>query len=123
MNQTTLELPLVPVSFNQTRYAHWRVVQRKARPLQEALLLLLRTSDLQPASFIEAEAILRFKDRRRRDEGNFRTPLEKTLGDVLTREKYLTDDTPDQYRFTRLTFSDQTGPAQTILTLNWRPLL
>ena len=54
--------------------------------------------------------------------GNFRTPLEKTLGDVLTREKYLTDDTPDQYRFTRLTFSDQTGPAQTILTLNWRPL-
>lgn len=120
MPVTTIELPVLPVSFNETRYAHWRKVQRAARPLQDALILLLRTSDLpKPVARIEASAVLRFKDRRRRDEGNFRTPLEKTLGDILQTEGYLADDTPDQYRFTTASFSEDRGTPLTILTLNW----
>ena len=44
---------------------------------------------------VKAKATIRFKQRRRRDEGNFRALLEKALGDVLQAGGYLTDDTPD----------------------------
>lgn len=120
MPTTRIEIPVLPVSFNQTRYAHWRAVQRKAQPLKDALIYGLRGSGLpKPLSRVEVTAEMRFKDRRRRDEGNFRTPLEKTLGDVLQTEGYLEDDGPDQYRFGAATFSADRGTPLTILTLNW----
>ena len=123
-----VEVPVLPVSFNETRYAPWPVVHRKAKPLKEALILKLnlallprpRPGDPPLIESIEASAVLRFKDRRRRDEGNFRTPLEKTLGDVLTGRGYLADDTPDHYRFTSCEFAADTGSPLTIITLKWK---
>lgn len=123
-----LVVPVVPVSFNQTRYAPWYVTRSKNRPFIDALTLVLNTSRLprpragEPPRLaeVEASAVLRFKDRRRRDEGNFRTPLEKALGDALTGRGYLADDTPDQYRFTSCEFDPEPGRPQTVLTLRWK---
>lgn len=123
-----LVIPVVPVSFNQTRYAPWYVTRSKNKPFVDALTLVLNTSRLprpragEPTALasVEASAVLRFKDRRRRDEGNYRTPIEKALGDALTGRGYLTDDTPDQYRFTVCEFDPEPGTPQTTLTLNWK---
>ena len=114
-----LELPLVPTSYNETRYAPWYVVRRKNEALVNALTLIVRTSDLpKPCPAIVARADLRFSTRRRRDEGNFRTPLEKALGDVLVKEGVLEDDTPDRFRFEQLVFVRELGPPLTRLWLD-----
>jgi hypothetical protein len=113
-----VNLPLVPMSYNAQRYTHWRKVRRMNRPLVESLTLMLRNRGIpQPCAAIRAEAELTFPTLRRRDEGNFRTPLEKALGDVLVKEGFLTDDTPEQFRMGRVTFAPHKGPAATRLTL------
>ena len=48
---------------------------------------------------VEASAFLTFTTSRRRDEGNYRSHLEKWLGDVLQFTDRLADDTPEYYRF------------------------
>ena len=70
-------------------------------------------------SSVYASAELTFPTKRRRDEGNYRTPLEKALGDVLVSGRWLTDDTPDHYRFGGVVFSSTAGPHNTVLTLRW----
>jgi hypothetical protein len=52
-----------------------------------------------PGGRVEASAVLLVPDRRGRDEGNYRTPLENALGDALVRGAWLPDDTPAHYRF------------------------
>lgn len=117
---TVVELGLVPASYNTTRYAPWQVSHRYASRLRDDLGFAMMASDLpRGLDTILASAVLVFPTRRRRDEGNFRTPLEKALGDCLTAARYLADDTPDQYRFGGLTFQDEPGAASTIITLNW----
>lgn len=54
---------------------------------------------------VTATAELRFKQRRRRDEGNFRVILEKALGDALVEGGWLADDTADHFRFGLLELS------------------
>lgn len=121
-----LVIPVLPVSFNQTRYAPWYVTRSKNKPFVDALTLVLNTSRLprpragEHLASVEASAVLRFKDRRRRDEGNYRTTIEKALGDALTGRGYLEDDTPDQYRFTTCEFDPERGTPQTTLTLKWK---
>jgi Holliday junction resolvase RusA-like endonuclease len=117
---TVIELPLTPVSYNETRFAPWYVTRAKSQPLRDALDLLLRTSDLpKRVELVVASAVLTFPTRRRRDEGNYRTPLEKALGDALTRNGFLKDDTPDQFRMERVVISDAPGDPLTELTLRW----
>jgi len=117
---TIVELRIVPASYNATRYAPWQVARRYATRLRDELGWSLIASDLpRVLSSVRAEAVLVFPTVRRRDEGNFRTPLEKALGDALTAAHYLADDTPDQYRFGGLTFAGEKGPTSTILTLHW----
>ena len=53
---------------------------------------------------VRAHAILTFPTTRRRDEGNYRTHLEKWLGDLLQHQGRLVDDTPEFYAFDRVTF-------------------
>lgn len=110
----------MPVSFNETRFAPWYVARSKAKPFREALDLLLRTSPLpRDLDLVVASAELTFPTRRRRDEGNFRTPLEKALGDSLTANGYLADDTPDHFRVERCWIREEPGDAATVLTLRW----
>ena len=55
-----------------------------------------------PLERVTAQAVLTFTTRRRRDEGNYRSHLEKWLGDLLQVTGRLTDDTPDRYQFDRV---------------------
>lgn len=68
---------------------------------------------------VHASASLRFAVRRRRDEGNYRTPLEKALGDALVNGGWLPDDTPEHFRFGGVLIEPDTGPARTIVTIEW----
>jgi hypothetical protein len=68
---------------------------------------------------VEASATLRFKQRRRRDELNFATILNKALGDVLQSAGYLPDDTPDLYRFGRVELLAPCDRPETIVVLDY----
>jgi hypothetical protein len=108
------------VSYNETRYAPWYVARSKAQPFADALTLLLRTSPLpKDLTQVVASAELSFPTRRRRDEGNFRTPLEKALGDALVSGGFLNDDTPDHFRVERVLIREEPGEPGTTLVLRW----
>lgn len=123
-----IELAYTPPSINQV--AVGRAASRGAgiastrakKQLQSDLESMLLVERLpRPLVFVEAAARLRFARRNsRRDEGNFRTPLEKALGDALTNGGWLLDDTPDTYHFGRLTFDPEPGEPRTQLLLRFR---
>jgi hypothetical protein len=66
---------------------------------------------------VMATAALQFKQRRRRDEGNFRVILEKALGDALVEGGWLADDTADLYRFGAMELSAPHPGPLTIVNL------
>lgn len=66
-----------------------------------------------------AKATIRFKQRRRRDEGNFRVILEKALGDALVEGGWLEDDTSDYYRFGEVTLFAPCSRPETIVVLDY----
>jgi hypothetical protein len=68
---------------------------------------------------VTATATLHFKQRRRRDEGNFRTIIEKSLGDALVNGGWLSDDTPEHYRFGAVDLEAPAPLASTIVTLDY----
>lgn len=93
-----------------------------------------------PGGRVRASAVLLFPTQRRRDEGNYRTALEKALGDALapapTKEErlhglaplwvWLPDDTPAHFTFGAVTFGLTAAgwdgrrlPAVCILRLVW----
>lgn len=115
-----LALPDCPPSLNRIGSrgrSHWPYT--RAKQLWEGMLWgYLHTSGLpKGVSQVWASAHLRFPDKRKRDEGNFRFMLEKALGDMLVKGGYLEDDDADRYSFQRLTFAEKTGPKLTIITL------
>ena len=99
---------------------HWRTVHGKKKAWQNDLGMLLLAAGLPKGlRRVEASAILRFRQQRRRDEGNFRAILEKALGDALVSGGWLTDDTPEHYSFGGLEFDQQRGPARTLVTIHY----
>jgi hypothetical protein len=91
------------------------------RALQADLVKLLQAAGVPqpiPGGRVRATAELLFPTERRRDEGNYRTALEKALGDALApapsaEERrlgleplnvWLEDDTPDRFTFGAVTF-------------------
>lgn len=89
--------------------------------LRADLQRLLQAADVPrpiPGARVRATARLLFPTPRRRDEGNYRTALEKALGDALapapTKEErlhgltplfvWLPDDTPEHFTFGSVTF-------------------
>jgi hypothetical protein len=112
----------VPRSFNATRMAHWREAQREKKKWQEVfcqLILVAHVEPVPPERILVASGFLRFPVRRRRDEGNYRTPIEKALGDALQQMGTISDDTPDYWRFDHLTIDPEPGPALTEITLRF----
>lgn len=112
----------VPPSMNTNaiRSTRWGFHKHK-KQWQATLetLLLVDWLTIEPAAFVWADAVMRFPDRRRRDEGNFRTLLEKALGDALTNAGVLVDDTRAHYQFGQLGFDPVPGPKQTRIRLAW----
>ena len=119
----TVGLGYLPQSFNRTAHAHWSVVRRAKQQLQRDLeLVMLGSPGLPrpiPGGRVEVTATLIVPDRRRRDAGNFRTPLEKALGDALVNGRWLPDDTPEHYRFRGLAFEVVPGVRATRLHIGW----
>lgn len=89
---------------------------RMKTDLQREIESLLMASPLKRhCERIEVTASLRFPTSRRRDENNHSWLLDKACGDALQNGGWLPDDTPDRYRFVRLTFEEERGPARTRL--------
>lgn len=103
-----------PPSYNSYQRAHWRKQHRLKQQWQSILEGLLMVSGLSRISpdykrRITATAELRFPTRVRRDEGNYRTPIEKALGDALQNGCWLPDDTPEFFSMGGVTFSPERG--------------
>ena len=130
----------VPPSLNQvgTRGGPFIVAGHKQR--WQNICIGLLTESRMPrgiATRVKATASCRMPTRRAKDEGNYRVWIEKALGDALQltqprRKKngppvlavpphlrWLPDDTPEHYRFGRLTFEEELGPKRITIRLQW----
>lgn len=98
--EVTIEVPGTPPSMNANMYSHWsktrRIKQQWQRHFETALMVAQVPRGM---ASVMASGRLEFLQRRRRDEGNFRTIVEKALGDALVNGRWLLDDTPEHYRF------------------------
>lgn len=123
-----VELAYTPPSINQvavgraaSRGAGIASTRAKKRLQSDLESMLLVQRIPRPLEYVVVTACLRFARRNsRRDEGNFRTPLEKALGDALVNGGWLADDTPDTFRFERLVFDPERGEPRTQLLLRFR---
>jgi hypothetical protein len=84
-----------------------------------AMVMLLQAKVPKDLAWVTVRARMRFPDKRRRDEGNFRMVIEKALGDALVSGGYISDDTPDKYRFLGVEFDAEKGPKEMTLTLDY----
>lgn len=98
-------------------HSHWLYTNTKKRWQGNFGVALMAAKVPRKLKRVEASAVLRFRQKRKRDEGNFRTMLEKALGDMLTLGGWLDDDTPEQYSFKAVEFDPEKGPARTLIRL------
>lgn len=126
IERATLRIPGTPPSFNAIGYrSHWAVGQRHKKQWQEWVFIALMEQAVPRGlmagglKLVTATATLRFKQRRRRDEGNFRVIIEKALGDALVQGGWLADDTAEQYRFGALNLYAPVEKPETIIVLDY----
>lgn len=119
--ETVLALPYTPPSLNKITGGNgWAWRGEKAALQRDLEMLLLAERIPRPVEHIAASASLAFPVARRRDEGNFRALIEKSLGDALVNGRWLIDDTPEHFQFGGLTFTR--GPSATLIALLWTAL-
>lgn len=110
-----LTLYETPKSLNTvgSRGSHWAYTKEKKK--WEGLLgmALMVAKVPRHLARVEASAVLTFKQKRTRDEGNYRMMLEKALGDVLVAGGWLSDDDPERYSFGKLVFDPDRGDPLT----------
>lgn len=123
----------VPRSVNATNgSSRWKRHRLKTRAQADLAMLLLAEGLPRPVPGDRVHAVARIVHpaKRRRDEGNYRAPLEKALGDALCppRRKrelerpagWLSDDTPEHFTFGAITFDvDPDRAAYCELTLTY----
>lgn len=68
------------------------------------------------------DATLWFPQNRGRDEGNYRSLLEKSAGDALTAGGWIPDDTPEGFRFQKITFLKGNPLTVLVLREGWNEL-
>lgn len=114
----TIEIPGIPKSLNEIGGRnHWAVFHREKKRLEGDLCIALMAAKVpKKLNRVEATAILYPPTRHKRDEGNFRSTLEKALGDAL-QLGWLPDDSPEFFTFGRLTFAEKRKPASTVIEL------
>lgn len=101
LREYSLELPGTPPSFNAVGlHSHWSRGRKVKQEWQRMIeTMLLKEQVPRGLQSVAASAVVNFKQRRRRDEGNWKAIIEKACGDALVRANRLADDTPDYYRF------------------------
>lgn len=121
MQEFVLDIPDVPPSLNGmgfgSRGAHMKFHRLKKQWEGYFTIALLEVKVPKKMAQVVATALCRFKDRRKRDEGNFRFMLEKALGDALQLNGVIADDTPDQFTFPKLEIEPDRGVPRTLVTL------
>lgn len=119
--RVTLSIPGTPPSLNAVGYrSHWSVSRKHKMQWQGWCALALMEQKLpRRLKRVEATATLRFKQRRRRDEGNHRVLIEKALGDALVEGGWLPDDTSDLYSFGQVELLAPCERPETILVLDY----
>lgn len=108
-----------PPSLNRVAGRRWEWTKAKRRWQTDLGVLLMAERLPRGLQRVEASAVLTFPTNRRRDEGNYRSLLEKSLGDALVEGGWLDDDTPDYFAFNAVTFA--LGSARTTLDLTACP--
>lgn len=122
---TRITLDRTPPSLNQIgARGNPRQFHRRKKGWQQLLEgeLMLGTAQgamPRPVAAVTVSGVLEFPTNRRRDEGNFRSLLEKALGDALKNGRWIEDDTPDHYLFDRLELVGGCDGERTILDLRW----
>ena len=105
-----------PPSLNVVAGHRWQWAKAKKMWQNDLALLLMAERLPRGLARVEASAVLTFPTRRRRDEGNFRALIEKSLGDALVEGRWLADDTPDRFSFGAVTFA--LGTPRTTIDLH-----
>lgn len=125
IERATLRIPGTPPSFNAVGlHSHWAVGRKAKQDWEQwihfAILEQAVPRGLMPRGLksVTASAAIRFKQKRKRDEGNFRVILEKALGDVL-QNGWISDDTPEYYRFGRVELIAPVEKPETIIILDY----
>ncbi len=118
--RATLSIPATPPSFNAVGLrSHWSVGRKAKRDWEQWLqIALLEQRVPKGLKRVTASATIRFKQRRRRDEGNFKPLIEKALGDVL-QNGWVEDDTPEHYRFGAVELFAPVDRPETIVVLDY----
>lgn len=114
----TLAVPKTPPSLNSWMSKHWRVRYREKAEWEMELQALALAYGLPKADRVEAELTFRFKDRRKRDTGNYSATLEKCLGDAL-KGAFLEDDNHKRFWVRDARISPETGSPETLIVLDW----
>jgi hypothetical protein len=103
---------------------HWTAFQREKKAWQEEIeaeLMVART----PRGNVRAitGVFIRFDRRMARppDPGNYRTLIDKALGDALVNYGALSDDDDAHYVFGGVEFEEEIGPARTTIWLYTQP--
>lgn len=117
-----LRIPMTPTSLNKVgQRGSWRVVHGEKKKLQEVIekyLMMARLPKPLP-HFLRVECEMVFPTLARRDTGNFKGPLEKSLGDALVNGGWMTDDGPRWWEFKEFRFAEHRGANTTIITLDY----
>lgn len=79
--------------------------------------LMLATGFPREWESITVTVRLTFPEKRKRDEGNFRSLIEKALADALVNGRWIPDDTPEHFFLERVHFEQQTGRPKTNIEL------
>lgn len=110
-----------PPSLNEYAHKHWRVFHRTKHYWQDIFEAELMSSPLSrpapPRRVVRATAVITFPTRHRRDEGNYRSLIEKALGDALVNGGWLDDDTRAQFTFGDCVVDGPPGPKRTVISL------
>lgn len=119
--RATLSIPGTPPSFNKIGYrSHWAVGRQEKLKWQGWIALALMEQKVpRRLKRVEVTAAVRFRQRRRRDSGNFRVILEKACGDALVEGAWLPDDDSDLYRFGAINLIAPVDRPETILILDY----
>ncbi len=117
---TTVEVSVAacPPSLNDvagqgSRY-RWIAAKKRWYGLLQAALV---DAGMLPCLSVYVEGQVTFPNRIKRDQGNYRAPLEKFLGDALQRGGYLPDDDWAHYQFGDLQAGYEKGVSRTQLVL------
>lgn len=112
-----LSFPETPPSFNVVGHTgnRWTWTKEKRRWQENIEMGLMVEQVPRGMAFVKANATIRFPDSRKRDVVNYRTILEKCLGDALVNGGWISDDTPDEFHFDRVTFLTKGKPETTLI--------